>query len=152
MTHFKYYKYRLFITNCYSCHIANSHLKKIINNMSHTHNYVHVLFYSLQGHPYESFHIYTCICICTCTCTVHVQYMYMYSTCTVHVHVHVHVYMYICDLIYIILKMSSRNIWTKQYLTSKLWILSRKKSLTNQHCTHLWLMRYRSNPLGHDYS
>ena len=27
-----------------------------------------------------------------------------------------------------------------------------KKSLTNHHCTHLWFVRYRSNPLGHDCS
>ena len=31
-------------------------------------------------------------------------------------------------------------------------VRKRKASLTNPHCTHLWLMRYRSNPLGHDYS
>ena len=38
------------------------------------------------------------------------------------------------------------------YLTSKLWILSGKRIFTNQHCTHLRLMRYTSNPLDHDCS
>ena len=51
-----------------------------------------------------------------------------------------------------VLKMvfENKTIFDKQVVN---FVRKRKASLTNQHCTHLWLMRNTSNPLGrHDCS
>ena len=51
---------------------------------------------------------------------------------------------------------SARNIiWKYSAETSEqinIWSANCEFSAENQYCTHLWLMRYRSNPLGHDCS